>query len=239
MRVLLFQCGRSVETWGIDDGNAVIERAESADEAMSLLLLETYDLALLDMMLIPDDGFDLIRRLRKSRNDTPILALTGVAACDRTIALRLGADDAMPDPVDSGELRARMRSVVRRSVVQSDSLVQLGDLGVNLATGDVSFSDAAIRLTRKEFSILELMVRRRNQMVTKQTILNHLYGGTDEPCAKIVDVFVCKLRKKLEHAGLVGAITTIWGGGYMMAEMNARIPAISVQTEFAERQLTN
>ena len=145
----------------------------------------------------------------------------------------------MSDPVDVGELRARAKSIMRRSAKSCQSLLQAGALRLSLDTGDVRCGDRPIRLTEKEFALLELLVRRRDQPVAKQTMFNHLYGGSDEPFMKIIDVFVCKLRKKLERAGLPEAITTVWGYGYVLREALVRLPLISTPVDHATAELVS
>ena len=133
-------------------------------------------------------------------------------------ALSLGADDFIIKPYDKAELLARMQAVVRRSKGFSQPTVRLGRLELNLDSREVAIDGRDIHLTGKEYSILELLVLRKGMVLTKEAFLNHLYGGMDEPEVKIIDVFVCKLRKKLARAGAEGIIGTIWGRGYMIRE---------------------
>jgi two-component system, cell cycle response regulator CtrA len=160
-------------------------------------------------------GFDVVRRMRSARNDTPVLMVTGPAA-DRAKALMLGADDAVSIPLDQVELRARLTSVLRRSHGFSHSLLQAGDLALCMTTRPVRFRTMALRLTPKETGLLEVMMLRRGTVVAKASLLTRLYGGADEPESKVIDVFIRKLRKKLEQAGAVGYIGTAWGHGYVL-----------------------
>ena len=161
--------------------------------------------------------------MRVARNDTPVLILSGITMPQaRVKALSLGADDFITKPYDKAELLARMQAVVRRSKGFSQPTVRLGRMELNLDSREVTIDGRDIHLTGKEYSILELLVLRKGMVLTKEAFLNHLYGGMDEPEVKIIDVFVCKLRKKLARAGADGIIGTIWGRGYMIREPAAQ-----------------
>jgi two-component system cell cycle response regulator CtrA len=208
-----------------DDRSSVLQ-ADTADEAMSILRHETIDLVVLDLTSLAEEGFGFIRRLRVAKNDVPRVVLTGCYANDRVRALSLGADDAIAQPVDPDELRARIRAVARRHKGYSQSLVQVGELSLSLDTHEVRFRDSLVRLTEREYSFLEVLVLRKGQVVTKAMFLSHLYGGMDEPEIKIIDVFICKLRRKLSAVGANSVIGTVWGQGYIIRNYNedARIP---------------
>jgi two-component system cell cycle response regulator CtrA len=132
--------------------------------------------------------------------------------------LGVGADDYLSKPFDKSEFIARIHAVVRRSKGFSQPTLRIGDLQLNQDSRDVTFEGRPVQLTGKEFAILELMVLRRGRVLTKEAFLNHLYGGMDEPDMKIIDVFICKLRKKLAQAGAAHLIETIWGRGYLVRE---------------------
>jgi two-component system cell cycle response regulator CtrA len=222
MRLLLVERTRNAASSLMDDQLSVMTCAEDADEAISLLRYDSFDVVVINLGVQSSAGADLIRRMRAIRNDTPVLAVTGPAAADRAKALTLGADDAVSVPLDAAELRARVASVVRRSRGFSQSLLQVGDLGLCMTTKQARFRDTAVKLTPKETAILEVMMLRRGAIVTKASLLTQLYGGADEPESKIIDVFICKLRKKLEQAGAVGYIGTAWGHGYVLSVPMAR-----------------
>jgi two-component system cell cycle response regulator CtrA len=132
--------------------------------------------------------------------------------------LGLGADDFITKPFDKAELLARMQAIVRRSKGFSQPSLRVGPLLLNLDSHEVSVDSRPVHLTGKEYSILELLVLRKGMVLTKEAFLNHLYGGMDEPEMKIIDVFICKLRKKLALAGADNLIGTVWGRGYMIRE---------------------
>jgi two-component system, cell cycle response regulator CtrA len=202
----------------ICDGLDIVACAEDADEAIALLCHESFDLVLIGMSAaLRDDGFDLIRRLRASENDTPVLALTGSRVHDKLEAIGLGADEALSDPVDPVELRGRIGSILRRHRAFGRPLRRLGDLKLCLTARKAAFREAPLNLTAKEFSILELLVLREGSVLTKASFMDHLYAGTDEPDGRIIDVFMCKLRKKLERVGAGALISVVWGLGYMVS----------------------
>jgi two-component system, cell cycle response regulator CtrA len=222
MRVLLVEedliAARGI-TLMLKAAGAVVDQTDSGEDALELLRHYEYDVVLLDLALPDIEGFEVVRRMRLARNDTPVLVLSGIILPQaRVKAHSLGADDFIIKPYDKAELLARMQAVVRRSKGFSQPTVRLGRLELNLDSREVAIDGHDIHLTGKEYSILELLVLRKGMVLTKEAFLNHLYGGMDEPEVKIIDVFVCKLRKKLARAGAEGIIGTIWGRGYMIRE---------------------
>ncbi len=218
MRLLIVGKHASSSMSPLRDSRFIAEQADTADEALSLLRQGIYDLVVLLMGSLRQAGFDLIPRIRGADNDTPLLALTGSRVADRVRALDLGADDAMAEPVDSAEFRARLSAIVRRSRGFSKSLLQVGDLSLCLTTRNVTFGALPIKLTDKEYLALELLILRKGLVLTKEAFLDHLYGGLDEPDSQIIDLFIYKLRKKLGRAGGDDLISTVWGRGYMIRD---------------------
>jgi len=165
-------------------------------------------------------GFEVLRTLRLAKVETPILILTGLGGIEGKIrALGFGADDYMTKPFHKDELVARIHAIVRRSRGHAQSVIQTGDLLVNLDTKMAEVNGASVQLTGKEYQMLELLSLRKGTTLTKEMFLNHLYGGMDEPGVKIIDVFICKLRKKLANASNgKDYIETVWGHGYALRE---------------------
>ncbi|MEX2642779.1 MAG: response regulator transcription factor, partial [Acetobacterales bacterium] len=181
--------------------------------------LYDYDLIILDLMLPDMNGYEVLRRLRDSRVTTPVLILSGLSEMDDKIkGLGFGADDYLTKPFDRRELLARMQAIIRRSKGHSRSHIQVGRLSVDLGERAVAFDDQSVHLTGKEYGILELLAMRQGNTLSKEMFLNHLYGGMDEPELKIIDVFICKLRKKLSAVGCDNYIHTVWGRGYVLRE---------------------
>jgi len=233
MRVLLIEddsaTAQSIELM-LKSESFNVYTTDLGEEAIDLGKLYDYDVILLDLNLPDMSGIEVLRSLRVSRVTTPTLILSGLAGVeDRIKGLGGGADDYMTKPFHKDELVARIHSVVRRSRGHAQSVIQTDDLVVNLDTKTIEVNGARVQLTGKEYQILELLSLRKGTTLSKEMFLNHLYGGMDEPDAKIIDVFICKLRKKLGNAsGGKVYIETIWGRGYVMREPSedeARISA--------------
>ena len=223
MRVLLVEddasTARSIELALASEG-IVCDTADLGEEGLEIGKIYDYDIIILDLMLPDLDGYEVLRRLRAAKVKTPILILSGLTAPDQKIkGLGIGADDYLTKPFNKGELIARIQAIVRRSKGHSESIIRTGKLAVNLDTRAVEVDNQAVHLTSKEYGILELLSLRKGSTLTKEMFLNHLYGGIDEPELKIIDVFVCKLRKKLTDAsGGEDYIETVWGRGYVLKD---------------------
>ncbi len=203
----------------LQSGGAVVDQADTGEEALELVRHYDYDIVVLDLMLPDIEGYEVVRRMRSARDDTPVLILSGLSRPQAKVkGLGIGADDFITKPFDKAELLARMQAVVRRSKGFSQPMLRVGNLQLNLDSREVSIGSQLIHLTGKEYAILELLVLRKGMVLTKEAFLNHLYGGMDEPEMKIIDVFICKLRKKLAFAGAANLIGTVWGRGYMIRE---------------------
>ena len=207
----------------LKSGGAVVDHADTGEEALELVRHYEYDIVLLDLMLPDMEGYEVVRRMRAARVDTPVLIVSGLSRPQAKVkGLAMGADDFLTKPFDKAELQARIQAVVRRSKGFSQPTLRVGPLLLNLDSREVTVDGQAVHLTGKEYAILELLVLRKGMVLTKEAFLNHLYGGMDEPEMKIIDVFVCKLRKKLAQAGGDNLIGTVWGRGYMIREPAAR-----------------
>jgi two-component system, cell cycle response regulator CtrA len=208
----------------------IVDQAEDGEETVDMARHYDYDVVVLDMTLSDMAGVDVVRRMRTARIETPVLILSEMSSPQaRVKALSAGADDVISKPFDRDELIARLQTIVRRSRGFSQAFIAVGPLKLNLQNREVMVCDRAVHLTGKEYAILELLALRKGICQSKDAILNHLYGGTDEPEAKIIDVFVCKLRKKIAQAGAPELIGTVWGRGYILRDpstANGGEPAI-------------
>lgn len=190
------------------------------EEGVDLGKLYDYDIILLDLNLPDMSGYEVLRTLRLAKVKTPILILSGLAGIeDKVRGLGFGADDYLTKPFHKDELVARIHAIVRRSKGHAQSVITTGDVTVNLDTKTVEVDTQRVHLTGKEYQMLELLSLRKGTTLTKEMFLNHLYGGMDEPELKIIDVFICKLRKKLAAAtGGSNYIETVWGRGYVLRD---------------------
>jgi two-component system cell cycle response regulator CtrA len=198
-----------------------VYRTDLGEEGVDLGKIYDYDLILLDLNLPDISGYEVLRSLRSAKVVTPVLILSGLASIeDKIRGLGLGADDYLSKPFHKDELIARIHALVRRSKGHAQSVIAVGDLIVNLEARNVELRGQKLHLTAKEYQILALLALRIGSTLTKEMFLNHLYGGLDdEPDAKIIDVFICKLRKKLANAsGGQDYIETVWGRGYALRE---------------------
>jgi two-component system cell cycle response regulator CtrA len=222
MRVLLVEDDLTATrgiTLVLQGQGAIVDHSETGEEALELARHYDYDVVILDVMLPDMEGFDVVRRLRAARVETPILILSGLTRPQAKVkGFGAGADDYLTKPFDRDELIARIQAVIRRSKGYSQPALRVGPLELNLDSREVRVEGREVHLTGKEYAILELLVLRKGMVLTKEAFLNHLYGGMDEPEMKIIDVFVCKLRKKLTQAGAGSLIATVWGRGYMMRD---------------------
>ena len=223
MRVLLVEddssTAKSIELMLASEG-FVCDTTDLGEDGLEIGRLYDYDIILLDLMLPDIDGYEVLRRLRAARIATPVLILSGLSQTDDKVkGLGFGADDYLTKPFDKGELVARIQAIVRRAKGHSDALIRTGRLTVNLNSRQVEVDGKPVHVTGKEYGIIELLSLRKGTTLTKDMFLNHLYGGMDEPELKIIDVFICKLRKKLAQAtGGDTYIETVWGRGYVLRE---------------------
>jgi two-component system, cell cycle response regulator CtrA len=193
---------------------------DRGEAGIDLGKLYDYAIILLDLNLPDISGLEVIQSLRASKVKTPILILSGVAGAEIKVkGLGFGADDYMTKPFHKDELVARIHAIVRRSQGHAQSVIQTGDLIVNLDAKTAEIHQVRVHLTVKEYQMLEFLSLRKAMTVSKEMFFNQLYGGMDEPVMKIIDVFMCKLRKKLAAASNgKDYIETVRGRGYQLCE---------------------
>ncbi len=223
MRILLVEddptTSRSIELM-LTHANLNVYCTDMGEDGIDLAKLYDYDLILLDLNLPDMSGHEVLRQVRQARVETPILILSGADDTENKLkGFGFGADDYLTKPFHREELVARIHAIIRRSKGHSQSLIRTGRVSVNLDAKTVDVDGKAVHLTGKEYQMLELLSLRKGTTLTKEMFLNHLYGGMDEPELKIIDVFICKLRKKLAEAtGGDNYIETVWGRGYVLRD---------------------
>jgi two-component system cell cycle response regulator CtrA len=223
MRVLLVEddptTSKSIELM-LTHANLNVYATDMGEEGIDLAKLYDYDLILLDINLPDMNGHEVLRQLRLSRIDTPILILSGDDGTESKLkGFGFGADDYLTKPFHREELVARIHAIIRRSKGHAQSIIKTGQIAVNLDAKTVDVDGSTVHLTGKEYQMLELLSLRKGTTLTKEMFLNHLYGGMDEPELKIIDVFICKLRKKLSEATRGdNYIETVWGRGYVLRD---------------------
>jgi len=223
MRVLLIEddsaTAQSIELMLKSEGFNVYT-TDLGEEGVDLGKIYDYDLILLDLSLPDMSGLEVLRQLRVGKVNTPVMILSGTSEIETKVkTLGGGADDYMTKPFHKDELIASIHAVVRRSKGHAQSVIKTGDIIVNLDAKTVEVAGNRVHLTGKEYEMLELLSLRKGTTLTKEMFLNHLYGGMDEPELKIIDVFICKLRKKLAVANDGNSyIETVWGRGYVLRD---------------------
>jgi two-component system, cell cycle response regulator CtrA len=218
----------------------VVEAIDQGEDALNMIRRYDFDAMILDLRLPDVDGGSVLRRLRAAGSALPVMVVSGVTERNARIQTIFdGADDYLTKPFDTEELVARLKSIVRRSKGHPASVIRIGRLAIDLASRTVTVDGQPLKVTAKEYGILELLALRRGTTLSKEVFLDHLYGGRDEPEQKIIDVFICKLRKKIQALGGGPGIETVWGQGYVLREPEGGRPGLAeAAPDFFGRHLT-
>lgn len=222
MKILIIEDDRSLlentQTQFIKAGFGV-DTASTAEDGLSLLDVNEYDSIVLDINLPDGNGFEICEKVRKQENTTPIIIMTARdAVSDKIKGLDLGADDYVLKPVDSQELIARVKALIRRNSKKPLPVLTIGDLEINTQTRRVTRADKEIDLPSKEFAVLELLARHSDEVVTRSMLMEHVWGSDFETFSNVVDVYIRNIRKKIDAGSQKKLIHTIRGGGYSLSD---------------------
>ncbi len=220
MRILLVEdtpdVGEAIVACFVRGGHAVDWQTDGA-AAADILAFTAYDLVILDVMLPGMDGFSVLRTIRQARNRVPVLVLTARSEVDdRVGALDLGADDYLVKPFDFRELEARARALMRRQAGDASNRLECGDIVVDRATRSVRIGHREISLKRRELTLLEILASRPGRVFTKEELLDQLFGFEEAPGANAIELYIARLRRRLE--GAKAQIVTIRGLGYRLVD---------------------
>jgi len=195
----------------------VVDTAASKENGLEKTELNEYDCVVLDINLPDGSGFDLLSDLRKTKNKTPVIFVTARGQTeDRVKGLNLGADDYVPKPVNSGELMARLRAVIRRNSNSALPVITIGDLVIKPAQHFAAVGNKVLNLTTKEFAVLEFLAIHSGQAITRTMLMEHIWGSDFETFSNVTDVYIRNLRRKLEKYSKLNLIKTIRGTGYIL-----------------------
>ena len=218
MKILLVEDEKQIADFakkGLAEQGFLVEHCGHGDEALVLMLSQPYDAVVLDIMLPGRDGLSILKQFRKKGHSTPVILLTARSELDERIeGLNTGADDYLTKPFYVEELAARLHAVRRRSSDESASMLRAGDVTVNLLSREVKVAGTPVKLTAREFSLLEYLMRSPGRVYTRTQMLEHVWGYDFDPNTNLVDVHIQRLRKKLSPGGDTGLIETIRGVGY-------------------------
>jgi two-component system cell cycle response regulator CtrA len=213
----------------------IVDHGDQPNDTVAIARRYEFDVIVLDMTPSSARGLALLRNLRRGRVATPIMVVcAGTSAEPRIGAFSLGADDVVSMPLNSQEFVARITALIRRSKGLCEPRITIGNLVLHLGAREATVNGRSVGLTAREYALLEVLALRKGTAVTKDTILDHLYGGMNEPDVKIVDVFICKIRRKLTEAGAGSKVTTAWGRGYLIRDEAEPVLDVANQSDVGE-----
>mgnify|MGYP001292019555 FL=1 len=225
MRILVIEDERKVASFikrGLEEERYIVETAADGQVGLDLALNNVFDAIVLDVMLPKLDGYSVLRALRDEGNATPVIMLTARGSTeDRVQGLDLGADDYLTKPFHFEELAARLRSILRRSTTEKTTKLQCGDLTLDLVTHFAFRGDKEIELTTKEYALLEYLMRNKDRILSRSMIMQHVWKHNFDPESNIIDVYVKRIRQKIERPGQPNLITSIRGVGYRLRDGGA------------------
>lgn len=221
MRILVVEDERKVASFikrGLEEERYVVELAMDGEAGLELAMNNVFDAIVLDVMVPKKDGFTILSEIREAGNTTPVIMLTARSSMeDRVTGLDLGADDYLAKPFHFEELAARLRSIMRRTSTEKSTKLQVGDLILDTVTHIAYRNNKEIELTTKEYSLLEYMMRNKNRILSRSMIMQHVWKVSFDPESNIIDVYIKRLRQKIEYGG-VRFIYSVRGVGYRVRE---------------------
>jgi two-component system cell cycle response regulator CtrA len=213
---------------------AIVDETNDSQEVLDLIKFYEYDAILLRLSEERPSEVELIRKLRLAKVRAPIVAVArSMTESARLRILQAGADDLIVNALSHEEVFMKMQNLIRRSRGFQDSSLCIGSVEINMNAKKIFAKGKPVTLTKKEYQIAEILALRKGAVLSKEAILDHLYGGLDEPNPKIIDVFICKIRKKLQSMGVEDFIETNWGRGYMVIDHRQDAAGLNVQTSTA------
>jgi DNA-binding response OmpR family regulator len=222
LRILLVEDNRRLSEslrLTLQDDGYIVDVAYDGQEGEELAGMTSYDVILLDVMLPEKDGLEVCRALRNKRLNTPILMLTARdALSDRVTGLDSGADDYLVKPFEVDELRARIRALLRRESTSKSGVYGIADLSLDPATHTVRRGDRPIELTAKEYALLEYMMHRPNRLITREMAEEHLWSFDHNVASNVVDVYIRRLRRKIDDPYEIKLLETVRGAGYRIRD---------------------
>lgn len=220
MRVLLVEDDNRIAAFvakGLRENAYAVDVARDGDEAVYLAAINGYDIYILDVNLPKKDGFEVCRELREKRINKPVLMLTARDAIDDRIrGLDTGADDYLTKPFEFRELLARLRALARRQVEFRAPRIRIADLEIDTVSQNVQRGGIHIELTAKEYSLIEFLALKRGKVVGREEISEHVWDDTFDPFSNLIEVYIKRLRKKLDEGFAVQLIHTRRGAGYIL-----------------------
>ena len=223
MRILLVEDEPSAATMlakGLREEAYAVDIAADGETALAQAFVNDYDLLILDVVLPGKDGFSVCRELRANGSTVPVLMLTARDAVeDRVEGLDSGADDYLPKPFDLDELLARVRALLRRKPALYPEIITVGNLSVDTRARQVARAGQAIEVTTKEYALLEYLARRAGEVVSRADISEHVWDESYDPFSKVIEVFIQRLRRKVDGGQTLKLIHTRRGEGYMLSTM--------------------
>jgi len=222
MRVLVVEDQKRLATFlrkGLLEDNLVVDLVHNGDEALERILTQPYDTIVLDIMLPGRDGLSILREIRQRHANTPVLLLSARGNVnERVEGLNLGADDYLPKPFSMSELVARVRALLRRASGERATVMQVGDLSLNLVTREATRSGRKIELTNREFALLEYLMAHTGRVVTKTALCEHVWEHHFDTGTNVVEVCMQRLRRKIDEGYSPELLHTIRGAGYSIRQ---------------------